>query len=266
MYLSIVSALLLFGFPFIKTDVVDSFSKCSQFFLEGKPPVIPDILKDSAAQNSNRYKLICQQYQNAVRFATLYDTTNKIPTFSAYKYTGKGNFTKPHSRFRIEPELKDDQAKNSDYRNNIQMTRGHLFPSGHAVDLDTAKSTFTLTNAVPQEKTFNEVTWNQKKNNFKIHMDNNCINVNNKVEAYVVTGVIPGDKKLNDKVNIPSHMWMAYCCYNKNTGLWDTKAYCGTNEEKSTAAFNGESLAALQNFLKEKLKKNNVQLFSNKCK
>lgn len=106
MRLFVISALLLvFGFPSIITEVVHSFSKCSEFFLEGKPPVIPGILEKSASLNNNRYKLICQRYKNVYRFATLYDTTNRIPIFSAYKYTGVTSKGRPHILWMIEPQV-----------------------------------------------------------------------------------------------------------------------------------------------------------------
>lgn len=38
-------------------------------------------------------------------FATLYDTTNRIPVFSAYKYTGRGNFRRPMIPWMVEPQV-----------------------------------------------------------------------------------------------------------------------------------------------------------------
>lgn len=101
----VVSALLVLGFPFIMTEVVTSFNSCKDFFLDGQPPVIPGIVRNSVSQDENRYKLICQKYKNAYRFATLYDIANKIPVFSAYKYTGKGNFKRPKIKWMIESEV-----------------------------------------------------------------------------------------------------------------------------------------------------------------
>ncbi len=66
--------------------------------------MIPSILNNSVSQDNNRYKLICQKYQNAYKFATLYDTTNKIPVFSAYIYTGSYR-GRPHILWKIEPQV-----------------------------------------------------------------------------------------------------------------------------------------------------------------
>ncbi|NP_001073540.2 uncharacterized protein LOC798069 precursor [Danio rerio] len=261
MRLFVVSVLLVFSFPLIVTKLVDSFSKCGQFFLEAQPPVIPDILKDSVSQDNNRYKLICQGKDKAY-FATLYDTTKKIPVFSAYNYIKTDVKTKRKKTFVIDTELQDAQAKNEDYRqsNKIEMSRGHLFPKSYAVDQEAAYATFTLTNVVPQQKKFNNGEWSKKENEFKSSMDTDCLSNNGRPEAFVVTGAIPSEKTLlNDKVNIPTHMYMAFCCYNKNTKKWVTKAYCATNEENSRAVLPGETLAALQAFL-------NIKLFPDKCK
>nr|AAI28877.1 Zgc:158445 [Danio rerio] len=265
MRLFVVSVLLVFSFPLIVTKLVDSFSECGQFFLEAQPPVIPDILKDSVSQDNNRYKLICQGKDKAY-FATLYDTTKKIPVFSAYNYIKTDVKTKRKKNFLIDTELKEAQAKNEDYKNTIKMSRGHLFPKSYAVDQKAAYATFTLTNVVPQQEKFNNGEWNKKENEFKSSMDTDCLNNNGVVEAFVVTGAIPSEKTLlNGKVNIPTHMYMAFCCYNKNTEKWVTKAYCATNEENSKAVLPGETLAALQAFLNVNWKKE-IKLFPDKCK
>ncbi|XP_073677587.1 endonuclease domain-containing 1 protein-like [Garra rufa] len=227
MHLFVISVLLVLGFPFIMPEVVDSFNTCNGFFLNGQPPVIPGILKNSVSQDNNRYKLICQKYKNAYRFATLYDTVNKIPVFSAYKYTGKGVFKRPKVEWMIE-----SQAISKDYRNNnVNVSRGHLFPCSHAADVCSAKSTFTLTNTVPQKKSFNEGSWSQMEDETKNIM-NNCKNEMNKVSVHVLTGAIPGKDKLNRKVNIPSHMWMAFCCYKSIENKWVSKAYWAPNIEE----------------------------------
>jgi len=100
-----VVAMLLFGFPFIMSKVVDSFRNCREFFFHGQPPMISGILNDSVSLDNNHYKIICQKYKNEYRFATFYDTTNRIPVFSAYGYIGhcKG---RPQIPWMIEPQVK----------------------------------------------------------------------------------------------------------------------------------------------------------------
>ncbi|XP_016121015.1 endonuclease domain-containing 1 protein-like [Sinocyclocheilus grahami] len=266
MHLFAVSVLLMLAFPFIMTEL-DSFSSCLDSFSNEKPPVIHDILENSVSKDQNRYKLICQEYKGRIFFATLYDTGNKIPIFSAYKYTGKGAFTRPKINFRSESKLNNQQqAQDNDYKNNnIRMSRGHLFPSSHAADLETASSTFTLTNAVPQEESFNNGIWNIKEETFQKNMNENCLSNNNKVVAHVLTGAIPGTEKMKEKVNIPSHMWMAFCCYNKKKDSWVSQAYCATNEANSKADLTTESLSELQQFINVKLGKE-VVLFHDMCK
>lgn len=104
MRLFVISVLLVLGFPFIMTEVVEKFSTCSDFFLKDQPPDIKDVLKDSASQDDTRYKLICQKYDNKYRFATLYDTRERIPIFSAYKYTGHYGKT-PRIPWMVEPQV-----------------------------------------------------------------------------------------------------------------------------------------------------------------
>ncbi|XP_067249393.1 endonuclease domain-containing 1 protein-like [Chanodichthys erythropterus] len=264
MHLFVVSVLLVFGFPFIMTDVVDSFSTCSQFFFDGQPPVIPGILENSESKD-NRYKLICQKHVNAYRFATLYDTTSKIPVFSAYKYTEKVKFDRPKSKWRIEQKL-ENQASKKDYcKNDQNVNCGHLFPSSHAADLNTAKSTFTLTNAVPQKISFNSGSWSHMEQKTKLMMESHCLDQNNKLVAYVLAGAIPGRNKLKDRVNIPSHMWAVFCCYSEKGKSWVFSAHWAENKDETdnSKTIDDKTLEQLEEFLKQTWPK--VQLFKERC-
>ncbi|KAF1380979.1 hypothetical protein PFLUV_G00169680 [Perca fluviatilis] len=125
-------------------EVVNSLSDCDQFLLEGTQPQVPGILEGGRILNQNRYKPICQTFDNERRFVTLYDTENRIPVFSAYKYRG-GVGKRPANDWKIEPQLEDEddknmklgdknktynhQAGNIDYRRNRVFDRGHIFPS-----------------------------------------------------------------------------------------------------------------------------------------
>ena len=102
--------LLLSLLPPALSHVVDKFSDvtdCNDFFMNGTTPNLPGILIDGEVQNQNqnqkRYKLICQLFNNIYRFATLYDTTNRIPVFSAYTFTGEGKNLR--RAWMIEPQV-----------------------------------------------------------------------------------------------------------------------------------------------------------------
>ncbi|XP_055075395.2 endonuclease domain-containing 1 protein-like [Misgurnus anguillicaudatus] len=279
-----VSVLLLLICPSVISKVID-FSECSQFFNQEKPPVIPGILENSHSMD-NRYKTICQKYENEYRFATLYDTTNRIPVFSAYRFTEKQSKCKrPHIKWRIEPELElltsdkmkvkisyENQATDEDYtNNNYNVNRGHLFPSCHSGDEVTARSTFTLTNAVPQKISFNSGSWNRLEMKTKDLMDNYCRDKNdqNKVLAHVLTGAVPSKDKnqLNNRVNIPSYMWMTFCCYNSTSSSWVSQAYWAPNEdENKIITISKISLGKLQEFLSEEWVKITKLFDNNNCK
>nr|XP_055075378.1 endonuclease domain-containing 1 protein-like [Misgurnus anguillicaudatus] len=275
-----VSVLLLLIFPSIISKVID-FSKCSQFFHQGQPPVIPDILENSRSKNS-QYKTICQNYENEYRFATLYDTTNRIPVFSAYRFTGNKTIERPVNTWRIEPELElltsdemrvsyEKQATDEDYiDNNYKVNRGHLFPVCHSSDEFTANSTFTLTNIVPQKISFNKGSWNRLEIKAIKVMDKYCHEKNDKkkVLAHVLTGAVPGNNKLNNRVNIPSSMWMTFCCYNSTSSSWASQAYWAPNEDEKKSdnvTISQRSLEELQEFLSRKWVKI-TKLFYNNCK
>ncbi|KAK6291668.1 hypothetical protein J4Q44_G00374530 [Coregonus suidteri] len=111
--------------------------ECSDFFLEGTTPSLPGILVGGTVKDQNRYKPICQKYKGKYRFATLYDTTNKIPVFSAYTFTGPPPKGRPNQPWMIEPQLNniknspqmsedkgqspDHQAGNNDYKNSQKI-------------------------------------------------------------------------------------------------------------------------------------------------
>uniref|UniRef100_A0A4W5LG79 Uncharacterized protein n=1 Tax=Hucho hucho TaxID=62062 RepID=A0A4W5LG79_9TELE len=238
--------LLLSLLPPALSHVVTSFTECEEFFLDRTTPNLLDILVGGKVQD--RYKLICQKYNNIYRFATLYDMTNRIPVFSAYTFTAVTN----------------NQAANTDYLNNeMDLTRGHLFPCSYAPDAAAKKSTFTLTNIVPQYGTFNGGSWNAMEGDVRTTLMENCKN-NNQIKAYVVTGAVPSKNRiLKNRVNIPDLLWTAYCCKN-NLDLWVAGAHWGENvPDTMKTTLNPETLGKLEDKLNEIY--NNVKVFPEKC-
>ncbi|KAM9400105.1 endonuclease domain-containing 1 protein-like isoform 1-T4 [Salvelinus alpinus] len=252
---------------------VEKFSdvpQCKSFFLKGTTPNLPGILVGGTVQDQNRYKPICQLFNNIYRFATLYDTTNRIPVFSAYTFTGPPTGPRPNQPWMIEPQLEDEmevenynithQAADADYINNKVLDRGQLFPNSQAPDDTTKRSTFTLTNTVPQDRTFNKGSWKTMERNVKTTLETDCININGNIEAYVVTGAVPSKSNtLKERVNIPDLLWTAFCCKN-NRGQWVAGAHWGRNKNETTV--NPVTLEALEKLLN---KRGHVQVFPKDC-
>ncbi|XP_023998214.1 endonuclease domain-containing 1 protein-like isoform X1 [Salvelinus sp. IW2-2015] len=284
--------LLLSLLPPALSHVVKKFSDvtdCEKFFLNGSTPNLPGILVDgivqNQGQNEGRYKPICQKYKKIYRFATLYDTFNRIPVFSAYTFTGNSTEGRPNQPWMIEPELNMEnnnhemqvdhpyQAVNYDYSNSIKekdVNRGHLFPNSHAHYLDTQKSTFTLTNIVPQVVSFNNGSWSKMEDYVRTKFKTDCNSTNGNIEAYLVTGAVPSKRNtLKYEVNIPDLMWTAYCCYSREKKEWMAEAHWGSNKKVKGKTLKPETLGALEKMLNNKLKQHypggGVQVFPKQC-
>ncbi|NWW23339.1 ENDD1 protein, partial [Falcunculus frontatus] len=204
------------------SEVFNDFASCLKFFYEKTPP-------NNALEPQNP-AWICQRYRNQYHFATLYDKTLRIPVYSAYIYQ-PGSSPKPQSWF-VEPQLigknnlkdmetestlikqhaftlKDiekNQAVLEDYNNLIGLDRGHLSPSGHQNSFISKSATFTLTNIVPQDSSLNKGTWNTYEFKTMAAESKGCTN------TYVITGAVPGNTMVKNRVNVPSHIWSAACC------------------------------------------------------
>ncbi|KAI5613747.1 endonuclease domain-containing 1 protein [Silurus asotus] len=237
-------------FSLTHMELVEHFhnSRCSEFFIKSpkqKHVITPTVLK------GNQYKRICQRWENEYRFATLYDTKNRIPVYSAYKYNGKDPPSQGNEEWKNEPQLESrsynedmkkitdaemdeyyNQAVNRDY---IKYTRGHVFPCGYAADQDQADSTFTFTNVAPQTEHSNSEWAKKVEEKMKNEIINRC-RPNHNNPTYIVTGVVPGNKwipikrkinnvynTINKGVNIPSYYWTAFCCVLDNVNI--SKAY-----------------------------------------
>jgi len=162
----------------------------------------------------------------------------------------------------------ENQAVDEDYwkQEKQEWERGHLFPNGHAPDKSTAESTYTLTNTVPQNPKFNAGSWRNMEQSVKSFMETKCRDKNNHddILAYVLTGAVPGNKHLNNRVNIPSHMWTVFCCFNPKTKFWESKAHWAENKaEKNPIPIPDKTLEKLEEFLGNKFKQSS--LFSQDC-
>ncbi|XP_060774059.1 endonuclease domain-containing 1 protein-like [Neoarius graeffei] len=242
--LALVLLLATFSSP-ILTEVVEAFNKntCSDSFIHIKKDIItPTIFK------GYQYKKICQRWANAYRFATLYDTQQRIPVYSAYRFTGQQD-TIRNEEWKNEPELENikspemtvispaemdkffHQAVNRDYAESqrttgTEYTRGHVFPRQYATNQDQADSTFAFTNVAPQTQHSNG-EWAERVETPMMRVINQQCRPDNNNPTYIVTGVVPGNKwipitrevkekreTIQNGVNIPSYYWTAFCCHN----------------------------------------------------
>lgn len=114
------------------------------------------------------------------------------------------------------------QAVDLDYGGSW-FDRGHVFPFSFAADQDQADSTCTLTNIAPQTRNSNGEWEKQVETPMKDLIEAKC-RLDDKHQAYIVTGVVPGNKGINitrgnktivNGIIVPSHFWSAFCCTDK---------------------------------------------------
>ncbi|XP_059361883.1 endonuclease domain-containing 1 protein-like [Carassius carassius] len=247
-------------------EVVRDFrEKCADIFANGASPTI---------LHGHQYKQICQTLKKKVYYATLYDTYNNIPVYSAYKFN-KGIRCERKHVWSIDPQLdypgegpnmvpdrsrqSSNQAVSDDYKHSV-YDRGHLMPVSLTSSRDCADASFTLTNVAPQNLYFNRGQWRILEEKIAKELTRRCLTKEN--TAYLVTGVVPGKRKLKGKVNVPSHFWTAYCCLDHNKECQISRGFIGEN--KNTAPYN-ITVNKLQGLLENLYKVRYFQLFSTKA-
>ncbi|XP_066518420.1 endonuclease domain-containing 1 protein-like [Hoplias malabaricus] len=263
--------LLLLALSGCFTEVVNGFKNtCRQFFANpgniSSPPTV---------FTGHNYKQICQIRDNEHEYATLYDTDNKIPVYSAYRFEGLMNCTRTN-KWYIEPQLEDinktkkmetedrtvqyiHQAVNADY-NNPGFHKGHLAPVFHAETQSCADATFTLTNAAPQNSSFNQGQWRKTEKDVATLLVNKCKGNS----RYIVTGVVPDKTRppLHNRVTVPSHFWTAYCCIDNNHRVTASGGYLGKNKNVPVEAL---PVGELDKRLSALYGQRSFQVFGGKC-
>ncbi|XP_012674528.2 endonuclease domain-containing 1 protein-like [Clupea harengus] len=289
LYLFAISAL----YPLSQGDVGD-FSPCVNSFYRDCPP--------SGIEGTP----ICQNFKNKYHFATLYSRERRSPWFSAYLYTTPAG-KRPRGYWKYEPQLAnskadgamvrfprpphkvdqnvvESQAVQQDYTKS-GYTRGHLNPSLHHQDRIDRRSTFTLTNVVPQTQESNGGPWAALESHVNKTLNQYCLG-----RAHIVTGIIPYrvDRWLKEehRVAIPEYLWSAYCCPSYSQNLpeslrktFPTFAAIGRNDPNSTEEIvpvdgtkiknvgydvRAMSLADLEMYLKERYG-SEITIFRDNC-
>ncbi|KAE8619464.1 hypothetical protein XENTR_v10009797 [Xenopus tropicalis] len=252
-------------------------------------PNLPDGIKE---RNLASPAYICQQYKNDDRFASLYDRGRRVPLYSAYILDRRSasNCSDRKNTFDVEPQLVDralnkamlresattreiqihfklkniqeaqerlrtSQAVNADY-GIAGFHRGHLNPVCHHEDKDAQDATFTLTNAVPMDSSLNQGQW-------RIYEKQMIAKARDCNTMYVVTGIVPGNNWIkNDRVNIPSQVWSAYCCVGNNDKPIGSGAGLANNINYSVTELN---VTELELQLQRLIQNIPFSIFHNKC-
>lgn len=166
-----------------------------------------------------------------------------------------------NSRINMERDpllVLENQAVNKDYKNS-GYERGHLAPVYHASSQKCADATFTLTNTAPQYSSFNKQWFHRVEKRIAKTVNDDCRHNT----AYIVTGVVPGVEKIENRVRVPSHFWTAYCCKRTNNQLMSGGALGVNSKDKRTPEL--MPLSQLESKLKELYNVESFHLFDNNC-
>ncbi|XP_007936259.1 endonuclease domain-containing 1 protein [Orycteropus afer afer] len=238
------------------------FGECNKFFYAETPPL--GLAADSHVK-------ICQRSEGVERFATLYSTQDRIPVYSAFRALGPGA-SGAEQGWLVEPQIDDPssslkevsneadaitsvktlgskQALNTDYLDS-DYQRGQLYP--FSFSSDSQMDTFTLTNAVPMTLAFRERWYMNLKSLMDRALAPQC---GNGEDLYIITGVVPSDHKVKDRVTLPEFVWLAACC--AVPGGWAMGFVKHTR--------NGDVIEDVMVKDLEKLLPSHPQLFQNNC-
>ncbi|XP_037019331.2 endonuclease domain-containing 1 protein [Artibeus jamaicensis] len=195
------------------------FGECDRFFYAETPP---------AGLAAEGHVKICQRSEGTEHFATLYSTRDRIPVYSAFR-APRPLPAGAEQRWLVEPQIDDPnsdleevmneadaittvsnlgskQALSSDYLDS-DYQRGQLYPFSLGSDFHTAM--FALTNAAPMTPTFQE-RWYMNLNGL---MDQALTpQCGSGDDLYIITGAVPSDSKVKDRVTVPELVWLAACC------------------------------------------------------
>ena len=176
--------------------------------------------------------------KNFTYYATLFSTTDKIPIYSANVVNINRNQT-THRRPKnslwkrvattlcnathLSPDVyyseigrpgnnscETLQALNDDYKNNkLGLVRGHLNPNSINKRFRAKqKATFTLTNAAPQFKYFNQLWWSV----VECITEQTILDWAQNEDVYVMTGTFgKGNPSKLNSVTVPEFYWKAVC-------------------------------------------------------
>ncbi|XP_068754124.1 endonuclease domain-containing 1 protein-like [Montipora capricornis] len=204
----------------------------------------------------------------------MFDVGYGIPIYSAYVVSKAdaskiGTITRKDlggDNWRQEAGLAK-QASDSTYDPQKTYDKGHLVPAQtYSFTEPHMNSTFTYTNAVPQNSGFNRGQWALYENKIREYAKSECSPKGG--DLYLITGISEvslqkkaGNKleaiqktELQDlgagtapKVSIPGSMWTAGCCIVPSIGAVESFAVIGNNLK--TTKVESLNMNTLQDFL-----------------
>ncbi|KAM8817898.1 endonuclease domain-containing 1 protein [Rhynchonycteris naso] len=239
------------------------FGECDQFFYVETPP---------AGLETEGHVKICQRSEGTERFATLYSIRDHIPVYSAFR-APRSAPAGLEQRWVVEPQIDDPhshleevmneadavaavnslgskQALNADYLDS-DYQRGQLYP--FSLSSDSHMTTFTLTNAAPMTPTFQKRWYMNLNSLMNQALSPQCGSGD---DLYIITGAVPSDIKVKDKVTVPEFVWLAACCAVPGGG-WAMGFVKRTRDSDVIEDVMVKEL--------EKLLPSNPQLFQNNC-
>uniref|UniRef100_A0A3B4AAA9 Uncharacterized protein n=1 Tax=Periophthalmus magnuspinnatus TaxID=409849 RepID=A0A3B4AAA9_9GOBI len=255
--------------------------ECRQFYYLGVPP--------RGLEHPSQC-FICQHYNKRARYVTLYNTALYTPIYSAYTFKHSAGevcanvpwmyepqLFRPGATHEMQPVLQVDQGTQpyeqaglSDYMNAAVYERAPLNPDVHQEDPDDKASTYTLTNTVPLTPDFIDPIWSKQEQAIRTRLNNYC-----RGPSYIITGVTTSGRTMRGdnmkRVAVPAYLWSAYCCPNYDHSApfsvrykFPAFAQYGLNAEKDNEVLE-VSVQKLQDFLKNIMSEQNIQIFVNDC-
>lgn len=155
------------------TTQPSSFAKCTQFFANGKPPIVATKLKQ---------RELCYE-----AFAILHSGETRTPLYVAQKLNRRSvedAGEKRYDKFFADARLpRSERAELDDYKGS-GYSRGHMAPAGDMPSPTAMEQSFSLANMVPQNATNNSGPW------AKIEQDTRRYALRAKGDIYVITGPV----------------------------------------------------------------------------
>ena len=172
------------------------------------------------------------QNQPIRNYTVLYDTENRIPYWIAYPmhptYLKGGNRTDDWAYDPIIPVIYQPNVVDKSYP-DASLDRGHMLASGdRSASTSLNRTTFYVTNIVPQDQSMNRGTWSTLENKVRDWCQATAYDT-----LYVVTGsILPKGEQIvytpdnsNKQIAKPKYLYKALLKQEKSSKEWHSIAF-----------------------------------------